>query len=83
VNCCLHDILAEQVCLTPHAEAICAWDGAMTYEVLDAVSTQLGHYLVDHGNVRARQRAGFAFEKSLKAIFAMICYVDLASYKQI
>ncbi|KAF1345649.1 hypothetical protein BDV97DRAFT_401047, partial [Delphinella strobiligena] len=72
IDCCLHDILERQARLTPNAEAVCSWDGSMTYHDLDEASTRLGHYLVEYGEIKVEQPTGFAFEKSLNAIVTMI-----------
>lgn len=72
IDCCLHDILEGQARLTPNAEAVCSWDGSMTYHDLDEASTRLGHYLVEYGEIKVEQPTGFAFEKSLNAIVTMI-----------
>ena len=37
----------EHARLTPDAEAICSWDGNMTYRELDEATSKLAKYLAD------------------------------------
>ena len=48
-NALLHDMCMEHARLTPDAEAICSWDGSMTYRELDEATSKLAKYLVDMG----------------------------------
>ncbi|RJE24066.1 AMP-binding enzyme [Aspergillus sclerotialis] len=48
-NTLLHDMCMEHARLTPDAEAICSWDGNMTYRELDEATSKLAKYLVDMG----------------------------------
>ena len=72
IGLCLHEILERQALLTPKAEAVCSWDGALSYGDLDDASSRLGHYLVQEGRIEVEALVGFAFEKSLRAIITMI-----------
>jgi amino acid adenylation domain-containing protein len=49
VDVCVHDIFAESARRRPDAPAICAWDGELTYQELDTLSTTLAVYLVSRG----------------------------------
>ncbi|TQV93495.1 nonribosomal peptide synthase [Cordyceps javanica] len=64
VNRCVHDLIAEVTSRQPKAEAICSWDGTMTYEELDTHSTRLAHHLVSLG-VGQGKIVLLCFEKSL------------------
>ena len=41
IEACVHHLIAETVRKHPNAQAICAWDGDMTYQELDRLSTTL------------------------------------------
>ncbi|KAI0005257.1 hypothetical protein F4779DRAFT_50368 [Xylariaceae sp. FL0662B] len=49
VNRCVHDLFATVVGSYPERPAVCAWDGDLTYEELDHLSTRLAHHLVGLG----------------------------------
>ncbi|EGD86453.1 hypothetical protein H112_07392 [Trichophyton rubrum D6] len=46
---CIHDLISRQVQENPQAQAICSWDGNMTYQELDSISTDLAYQLVKRG----------------------------------
>ncbi|POR38790.1 Nonribosomal peptide synthetase [Tolypocladium paradoxum] len=46
---CAHELIAQRVCDSPLAPAVCAWDGDLTYRQLDDLSTALAHQLADIG----------------------------------
>ncbi|KAM3513561.1 hypothetical protein MY11210_002756 [Beauveria gryllotalpidicola] len=64
VNRCVHDLIAEVTSRQPTAEAICSWDGSMTYKELDNYSARLAHYLVGLG-VSQGKIVLLCFEKSM------------------
>ncbi|KAJ4315639.1 hypothetical protein N0V94_005836 [Neodidymelliopsis sp. IMI 364377] len=68
---CIHDVIEDQVRNTPHAAAICAWDGNMTYEALGHHSAMLGRHLQSL-EVKPETFIPFCFEKSIWAIVAML-----------
>ena len=43
---CLHTIFEEQALAQPHAPAVCAWDGDLTYLELRDHATHLAHHLI-------------------------------------
>ena len=49
VEKCIDDVIEEQVLLRPNAEAICAWDGSLTYSELSSLSCTLASHLVGLG----------------------------------
>ncbi|KAF1935488.1 hypothetical protein EJ02DRAFT_439207 [Clathrospora elynae] len=71
VERCVHDIFIEQAKAQPHAPAICAWDGEMTYSELDDRSTQLAGHLISTG-VQPQDIVPLCFEKSIWTIVAML-----------
>ncbi|PYI01631.1 nonribosomal peptide synthase [Aspergillus sclerotiicarbonarius CBS 121057] len=46
---CVHESVHQWRLSTPHAPAVCAWDGDWTYEELDNLSSALAHHLTLHG----------------------------------
>lgn len=67
----LHDLCMEHARLTPDAEAICSWDGNMTYRELDEATSKLAKYLVDLG-VGPETFVLSCFEKSKWPIVARL-----------
>ncbi|KAJ6784263.1 hypothetical protein PWT90_03904 [Aphanocladium album] len=61
---CVHDLIAEVTSRQPKAEAICAWNGSLTYEQLDIYSTRLAHHLMNLG-VGLGSIVLLCFEKSM------------------
>ncbi|KAF1362226.1 hypothetical protein EJ07DRAFT_108785 [Lizonia empirigonia] len=49
VNSLVHDLFAQTVARHPEAPAISVWNGELTYQALDHLSTQLALYLVHLG----------------------------------
>lgn len=69
VESTVHEVFAEQVRLHPQDTAISGWDGDMTYQELDDLSTNLAKSLVLRG-VRKEDVIPVCFEKSKWAIVA-------------
>lgn len=68
---CVHELIRTFAEAEPCAEAVCAWDGSLTYAKLDACSTAVAHHLIRAG-VRRGDYVPFAFEKSLWTIVAIL-----------
>jgi amino acid adenylation domain-containing protein len=64
INLLVHNVFAKTVQRQPQSPAISAWDGELTYQRLDELSTQLAIYLVDHG-VGAGSIVPIYIEKSM------------------
>ncbi|KAK5989320.1 Nonribosomal peptide synthase atnA [Cladobotryum mycophilum] len=64
VNACVHDLITQRARKQPSAQAICAWDGNLTYQQLDELSTNLARTLVKRG-VRPGVVVPLFFEKSM------------------
>ena len=45
VNRCVHETISESARREPDAVAVCAWDGSLTYQELENLSTQLANHL--------------------------------------
>ncbi|KAK4157425.1 non-ribosomal peptide synthetase [Chaetomidium leptoderma] len=71
VERCVHDVIADQVLERPDAEAVCAWDGSLTYRELDAVTGRLAARLVALG-VGREVLVPLCFEKSKWTPIAML-----------
>jgi non-ribosomal peptide synthetase component F len=48
-DCCVHDIIQDQCRKRLSKDAICAWDGSLTYSELDSQATRLACYLQSQG----------------------------------
>ncbi|UKZ78669.1 NRPS [Trichoderma virens FT-333] len=71
VERCIHDLIGEQVRKRPQEPAITAWDGQVSYEELDELSTRLAHHLIKLG-VTHESFVPLFFEKSMWTIVAML-----------
>ena len=78
IDRCVHDLIEQQTCVRPEAQAVCSWDGNLTYSSLHKLSLKLAHYL-------RRIGAGpeiiipFCFEKSLWAVVAAVAILKSGS----
>ena len=61
---CIHEIIHEQALLQPEREAVCAWDGSLSYRELDLLASQLAYYLQVQG-VGPEVRVALCFDKSV------------------
>lgn len=61
---CIHDIIYDQVLLRPEQEAICAWDGSLTFKEFDQLATQLAYQLNMQG-VGPEVLVPLCFDKSV------------------
>ncbi|KUM62352.1 hypothetical protein ACN42_g4754 [Penicillium freii] len=71
IDRCIHDLIADTAKARPAATAISAWDGELTYQELDHLSTQLAHQLVDRGVGRG-MIIPLYFEKCLFSFLAFL-----------
>ena len=49
VEGCIDEVIEKQVVLRPDSEAVCSWDGSLTYSQLSYLSSKLASYLVELG----------------------------------
>lgn len=68
---CVHSAFVGQASESPNAPAICAWDGELTYSMLDKSSDRLAHYLVSLG-VGPEVLVPLCFEKSSWNVIATL-----------
>ncbi|KAJ5775631.1 nonribosomal peptide synthase [Penicillium nucicola] len=70
---CMHELISRSICRQPEATAVCAWDGELTYNELDFLSTRLAHKLVDRGiGGQGGKFVPLCFEKSKWTPVAMM-----------
>jgi hypothetical protein len=70
VERCIHEVIAERVQENPDAEAVCAWDGSLTYRELDAVADRLAARLVQLG-VGPEVLVPLCFDKSVRGFCSL------------
>ena len=68
---CIHDVFTEHALAQPSAPAICAWDGELTYNELDRLSSILAGHLIRLG-IKPEKIVPLCFEKSMWTIVAML-----------
>ncbi|KAJ5366706.1 hypothetical protein N7541_000647 [Penicillium brevicompactum] len=68
---CIQELISEQVRRNPTAQAICSWDGDLSYEEVERYSTSLAHHLVSLG-VKIGQIVPLCFEKSRWTIVGVL-----------
>lgn len=66
-----NDLIKLTTLSKPDSEAICAWDGSMSYAELHAISSNVSRQLIRAG-VRVGDFVPFSFEKSLWAVVAIL-----------
>lgn len=72
VDACTHDMIREQGQKHPEHEAVCSWDGNLTYGELEEWSNAVAKQLVLAGTTSPGDVIPIMTEKSLWAIVAMI-----------
>ncbi|KAF4537164.1 AMP-dependent synthetase/ligase [Lasiodiplodia theobromae] len=68
----VHDLIAQQTALHPHATAIESWDATLTYAELDDASARLAQQLRSLGVRRGGAPVAVLFEKSAWVVVAML-----------
>ncbi|QSZ31682.1 hypothetical protein DSL72_001249 [Monilinia vaccinii-corymbosi] len=71
IDVCVHDLVLRHAASTPKSPAICSWDGQLTYDELEKMTSKLACHLVDHG-VGPEILVPICFEKSVYAIMTML-----------
>ncbi|KAH8906653.1 non-ribosomal peptide synthetase [Coniochaeta sp. PMI_546] len=67
----VHDLVTKHAFQNPGSQAVCAWDGNLTYQQMMDVATTLAHYLLDNG-VGPRAVVPLILEKNRWAPVAML-----------
>lgn len=68
---CMHELVEAKAQDIPNAEAICAWDGTLTYVELNNLSDVAAQRL-NHMGVRPGMYVPFAYEKSMWTVVATL-----------
>ncbi|RHZ60208.1 nonribosomal peptide synthase Pes1 [Aspergillus thermomutatus] len=68
---CIHEVIHERTLLQPENEAVCAWDGSLTYKELDYLSSKVASNLQERG-VGPEVCVALCFEKSKWNIVATL-----------
>ncbi|KAI9745049.1 MAG: hypothetical protein M1818_001327 [Claussenomyces sp. TS43310] len=68
---CIHDFISRRVAAQPDKDAVCAWDGKLTYRELDRISTIFARSLQSIG-VGPEHLVPLCFDKSAWAVVAML-----------
>ncbi|KAI4190724.1 MAG: hypothetical protein L6R41_000586 [Letrouitia leprolyta] len=68
---CMHQLVAASVQKMPQSQAVCGWDGDLTYAELDSLSNFAAAELARKG-VKPGTFVPFAYEKSIYAVVAML-----------
>ena len=71
VEACIHEEFEEMVLAQPDAQAVCAWDGSMTYEELLNHSARLAHHLINL-DIGPEVFVPICMDKSLWAVVTII-----------
>ena len=71
VNACMHDLVSAKSEQIPDSEAVCSWEGSLTYLELNRISTVAADRLQSVG-VGPGHYVPFAYEKSIWAVVAML-----------
>ncbi|EKG16132.1 AMP-dependent synthetase/ligase, partial [Macrophomina phaseolina MS6] len=79
VDSCAHDLLHGPTRCSPGATAIEAWDGSLSYEQVDMLSSSLAAHLVDMG-VRPERAVPLLFDKSKWVPVAMLAVWKAGGY---
>ncbi|KAL6714216.1 hypothetical protein ACLMJK_008711 [Lecanora helva] len=68
---CVHDLFLRQAALTPHLQAVCAWDGTFSYRQLKSQVMRLAGHLQRLG-VKPESLVPFCMDKSRWAVVAQL-----------
>lgn len=67
VERCVHEVVGDRVLERPDAEAVCAWDGSLTFRELDVVAGIMAAQLIELG-VGPEVFVPLCFEKSVRVL---------------
>lgn len=72
---CIHEAIHDQMLSGPDREAVCAWDGSLTFAELDHQASKLACYLRMQG-VGPEIRVALCFDKSVSRMFHEWCSIN-------
>jgi non-ribosomal peptide synthetase component F len=67
----IHEVIYDSVCVVPDEEAVCSWDGNLSYRELDNLACRLATYLITLG-VGPETVVPLCFEKSKWNVVAIL-----------
>ncbi|PKY08992.1 acetyl-CoA synthetase-like protein [Aspergillus campestris IBT 28561] len=70
-NCCLHDLVLAQHALEPNRTAVSSWDGDLSYQRLNVLSSKLAHFLHTRG-AGPGSAVAICMEKSKWSVIAIL-----------
>ncbi|KAI9162666.1 Nonribosomal peptide synthetase [Paramyrothecium foliicola] len=69
---CVHDLVMKTIRSNPDSQAVCSWDGELTYGQLDRAARSLAQLLIAEGGVGPEVSVGFCMDKSRWAMVAIL-----------
>lgn len=69
---CVHDLVIKTVQTNPDSQAVCSWDGELTYKQLDGAARSLAQLLIAEGGVGPEVAVGLCMDKSRWATVAIL-----------
>lgn len=69
---CVHDLVIKTVRTNPDSQAVCSWDGELTYQQLDGAAKSLAQLLIAEGGVGPEVAVGLCMDKSRWAMVAIL-----------
>lgn len=72
VERCIHDVVSENAQKRPDARAVEAWDGNLSYQQLDQLSSHLAYHLSTKYGVGPEVVVPLCFEKSMWTVVALL-----------
>ena len=76
IDRCVHDVIFDQVIARPSREAVCAWDGTLTYAQLWLYAQRLAHLLVEKYGVGPEDVIPLCFEKSVWNTVSLLAVLE-------
>ncbi|KAF2683050.1 acetyl-CoA synthetase-like protein, partial [Lentithecium fluviatile CBS 122367] len=67
----IHDVIEETTSRAPHEQAVCSWDGSLTYQELREHASRVAGHLIEL-DVRAEVVVPLCFDKSKWNVVAML-----------
>lgn len=75
----IHDLYHQRAQEQPEAEALISWEGSMTFQELDDLSTRLAGHLWETYGLRPGMHVPLLFEKSMWAVVAMMAVLKVGA----
>lgn len=75
----IHELFHKQAEDQPAAEALVSWEGAMTFQELDSLSSRLAGHLWESCGLRPGMRVPLLFEKSMWTVVAMLAVLKVGA----